>query len=164
MVKLAKLAFRLTVSTTRLVPSSQLLRSDQPACLADGWRDMDWIPQVSLLYGTAFSLASIALTSGRYQLDWLYILFWVWLTPMLTAVGIATMFIGLAIMVPRVGHATWRAYRVVFQKLAELVRVQYGQCGGRTSLDIRILRARGPSGATETDASHWFRLLAPPDQ
>ena len=97
---------------------------------------MDWIPQVSLLYGTAFSLASIALTSGRYRLDWLYMLFWVWLTPMLTAVGIATMFIGLAIMVPRVGHATWRTYRVVFQKLAELVRVQYGQCGGRTSLDI----------------------------
>jgi uncharacterized membrane protein len=44
-------------------------------------------------------------------------LFWVWLTPMLTAVGIATMFIGLAIMVPRVGHATWRAYRVVFKSL-----------------------------------------------
>jgi hypothetical protein len=136
MVKLAKRAFRLTVSTTRPAPSTQLLRSDQPACLADGWRDMDWIPQASLLYGTAFSLASIALTSGRYLLDWLHMLFWVWLIAMLTAVGIATMFIGLAIMVPRVGHATWRTYRVVFQKLAELVRVQYGQCGGRTSLDI----------------------------
>ena len=78
---------------------------------------MDWIPQASLLYGAAFSLASIALTSGRYLLDWLHMLFWVWLIAMLTAVGIATMFIGLAIMVPRVGHATWRAYRVVFKSL-----------------------------------------------
>ncbi len=38
-------------------------------------------------------------------------LLWGWLIALLTAVGIATLFVGLAITFPLVGHATWHAYR-----------------------------------------------------
>ena len=41
-------------------------------------------------------------------------LLWAWLIAILTAFGIATLFIGLAIMFPLVGHATWRAFRGIF--------------------------------------------------
>lgn len=36
---------------------------------------------------------------------------WAWLIAILTAAGVATFFIGLAIVFPLLGHATWRAYR-----------------------------------------------------
>jgi len=38
-------------------------------------------------------------------------LLWAWLIAVLTAIGLATMFVGLAIVFPLVGHATWHAYR-----------------------------------------------------
>ncbi|MCG8690825.1 MAG: DUF2189 domain-containing protein [Minwuiales bacterium] len=38
-------------------------------------------------------------------------LLWGWLIALLTAVGIATLFVGLAVTFPLVGHATWHAYR-----------------------------------------------------
>lgn len=38
-------------------------------------------------------------------------LLWAWLIGVLIAMGLATMFIGLAIVFPLVGHATWHAYR-----------------------------------------------------
>lgn len=40
-------------------------------------------------------------------------LLWAWLVALLTAAGIATAFLGLAITFPLVGHATWHAYRAV---------------------------------------------------
>lgn len=36
---------------------------------------------------------------------------WAWLIALLTAVGIATLFVGLIVTFPLVGHATWHAYR-----------------------------------------------------
>jgi uncharacterized membrane protein len=40
-------------------------------------------------------------------------LLWGWLIALLMAVGIATGFLGLAIMFPLVAHATWHAYRAI---------------------------------------------------
>jgi uncharacterized membrane protein len=38
-------------------------------------------------------------------------LLWGWLIAVLTAIGLATMFIGLIVVFPLIGHATWHAYR-----------------------------------------------------
>ena len=40
-------------------------------------------------------------------------LLWAWLIAALTAFGIATMFLGLIIVFPLIGHATWHAYRTI---------------------------------------------------
>lgn len=38
-------------------------------------------------------------------------LLWAWLIGVLTAIGLATLFLGLAVIFPLIGHATWHAYR-----------------------------------------------------
>ena len=38
-------------------------------------------------------------------------LLWAWLIAVLTAAGVATFFVGLALVFPLLGHATWHAYR-----------------------------------------------------
>jgi uncharacterized membrane protein len=40
-------------------------------------------------------------------------LLWAWLIAILCAMGLATLFVGLVIVFPLVGHATWHAYRSV---------------------------------------------------
>jgi uncharacterized membrane protein len=40
-------------------------------------------------------------------------LLWAWLIAALTAIGLATMFVGLIVVFPLVGHATWHAYRAL---------------------------------------------------
>ena len=40
-------------------------------------------------------------------------LLWAWLIAILTAIGLATMFLGLIIVFPLIGHATWHAYRTI---------------------------------------------------
>lgn len=40
-------------------------------------------------------------------------LLWAWLIATLTAIGLATMFIGLIVVFPLIGHATWHAYRTI---------------------------------------------------
>lgn len=40
-------------------------------------------------------------------------LLWAWLIGVLTAIGLATLFLGLAIVFPLIGHATWHAYRSI---------------------------------------------------
>lgn len=40
-------------------------------------------------------------------------LLWAWLIGVLTAIGCATMFVGLAVVFPLIGHATWHAYRSI---------------------------------------------------
>jgi uncharacterized membrane protein len=40
-------------------------------------------------------------------------LLWAWLIALLTALGIATLFLGLIIVFPLIGHATWHAYRTI---------------------------------------------------
>ena len=41
---------------------------------------------------------------------------WAWLVGVFVAVGIATFFVGLIVIFPLLGHATWHAYREVFGK------------------------------------------------
>lgn len=38
-------------------------------------------------------------------------LLWAWLIVIFTAAGVATLFVGLALVFPLIGHATWHAYR-----------------------------------------------------
>jgi len=38
-------------------------------------------------------------------------LLWAWLIGIITAAGVATFFVGLAIAFPLLGHASWHAYR-----------------------------------------------------
>ena len=40
-------------------------------------------------------------------------LLWAWLIAVLTAFGVATMFVGLVVVFPLIGHATWHAYRSI---------------------------------------------------
>ena len=40
-------------------------------------------------------------------------LLWAWLVAVLTAFGVATMFLGLIVVFPLIGHATWHAYRSI---------------------------------------------------
>lgn len=40
-------------------------------------------------------------------------LLWAWLIAVLTAIGFATMFVGLIVVFPLIGHATWHAYRSI---------------------------------------------------
>jgi uncharacterized membrane protein len=40
-------------------------------------------------------------------------LLWAWLIAALTAIGLATMFLGLIVVFPLIGHATWHAYRTI---------------------------------------------------
>lgn len=40
-------------------------------------------------------------------------LLWAWLIAILTAIGFATMFLGLIVVFPLIGHATWHAYRTI---------------------------------------------------
>lgn len=47
------------------------------------------------------------------RLNFSAMLLWAWLIALLTAVGIATLFVGLIVTFPLVGHATWHAYRAL---------------------------------------------------
>ncbi|MEQ1863699.1 MAG: DUF2189 domain-containing protein [Micropepsaceae bacterium] len=40
-------------------------------------------------------------------------LLWAWLIAVLIAAGLATMFVGLIVVFPLIGHATWHAYRAI---------------------------------------------------
>lgn len=53
-----------------------------------------------------------AITSVRALLaNFAPLIFWAMLIVLLTAIGFATLFVGLIITIPIVGHATWHAYR-----------------------------------------------------
>ena len=49
-------------------------------------------------------------------------LLWAWLIAVLTAAGIATMFLGLIVVFPLIGHATWHAYRTIVEGEAPSAR------------------------------------------
>ncbi len=54
------------------------------------------------------------LTSLRaVQANWRPMMLWAGLIVVFTAAGIATLFVGLAITLPLIGHATWHAYRAL---------------------------------------------------
>lgn len=55
--------------------------------------------------------AAIAASVTAVRLNWRPMALWAALIVVFTAVGMATLFIGLVIAMPLVGHATWHAYR-----------------------------------------------------
>jgi uncharacterized membrane protein len=56
------------------------------------------------------------LTSLRaVQQNWQAMMLWAGLIVIFTAAGIATLFVGLAVTLPLIGHATWHAYRAVVE-------------------------------------------------
>jgi uncharacterized membrane protein len=61
---------------------------------------------VDVLTAMAFSVRTVMQHPGP-------MLLWAWLIAVLTAVGLATMFIGLIVVFPLIGHATWHAYRTI---------------------------------------------------
>lgn len=54
------------------------------------------------------------LTSLRaVRRNWKAMLLWAWLVAAITAVGLATFYVGLVILFPLLGHASWHAYRAL---------------------------------------------------
>ncbi|MEM8986885.1 MAG: DUF2189 domain-containing protein [Pseudomonadota bacterium] len=45
-------------------------------------------------------------------------LLWAWIIAVLIAAGFATLFVGLAVVFPLIGHATWRAYKDIIEPTA----------------------------------------------
>jgi uncharacterized membrane protein len=58
---------------------------------------------------SAFTAIETSVTAVR--LNWKPMALWAALIVVFTAAGIATLFIGLAVTMPLIGHATWHAYR-----------------------------------------------------
>jgi uncharacterized membrane protein len=58
-------------------------------------------------------LTAIALSAQLVMNNPGPMLLWAWLIAILSAMGLATLFVGLIIVFPLVGHATWHAYKSV---------------------------------------------------
>ncbi len=56
-------------------------------------------------------IGAIATSIAVVRRNWQAMALWAALIVVFTAAGLATMFVGLALVVPLVGHATWHAYR-----------------------------------------------------
>ena len=77
------------------------------------------------LQGGVFVATAASTYAGTPTLNgWIYVhtffaittlLVWAALIALLTAIGIATAFIGLIFLMPLVGHATWHAYRALIE-------------------------------------------------
>jgi uncharacterized membrane protein len=61
---------------------------------------------VDVLTAMGFSIKTVMSYPGP-------MLLWAWLIAVLTAAGIATLFLGLIVVFPLIGHATWHAYRTI---------------------------------------------------
>jgi uncharacterized membrane protein len=71
---------------------------------------------VPLLMVRDVDAVTAVLTSIRaVKANPLPMLLWAWLIALLTAFGIATLYLGLIVTFPLVGHATWHAFRAVIQ-------------------------------------------------
>lgn len=67
------------------------------------------VPMLMVRDVDAASAIIASLQAVRHNLP--AMLLWAWLVALLTAVGIATAFLGLIVLFPLVGHASWHAYR-----------------------------------------------------
>lgn len=57
------------------------------------------------------AMSAIIASLRSVKLNWKPLLLWAWLIALITAAGIATLFVGLIVTFPLIGHATWHAYR-----------------------------------------------------
>lgn len=69
---------------------------------------------IPMILDRGVNVITAILTSLRaVQTNWRPMILWAGLIVIFTAAGIATMFFGLAITLPLIGHATWHAYRAL---------------------------------------------------
>ncbi len=54
---------------------------------------------------------AIATSWTAVQINWKPMVLWAALIAFFTGVGLATFFVGLAVSLPLIGHASWHAYR-----------------------------------------------------
>ncbi|MBW7837204.1 MAG: DUF2189 domain-containing protein [Sphingomonadales bacterium] len=71
---------------------------------------------IPMLLDRDIDFISAALASFEaVRRNWAAMLLWAWIIAVLMAVGIATFYIGLIVVFPLIGHATWHAYRAIVQ-------------------------------------------------
>ena len=61
------------------------------------------------------TLTAMISSFNAVRLNFGPMLLWAMLITVLTAVGFATLHLGLVLILPLIGHATWHAYREVVQ-------------------------------------------------
>ncbi len=57
------------------------------------------------------AITAIATSVTAVRRNFWPMMLWAWLIGVLTAIGLATLFVGFIVIFPLVGHATWHAYR-----------------------------------------------------
>lgn len=69
---------------------------------------------IPMILDRGVNVITAILTSLRaVKTNWRPMVLWAGLIVVFTAAGIATMFVGLAVTLPLIGHATWHAYRAL---------------------------------------------------
>lgn len=62
------------------------------------------------------AISAVIASFAAVQANWLPMLLWAGLIALLSAIGIAMLFIGLVFTFPLLGHATWHAYRAIVRQ------------------------------------------------
>ena len=57
------------------------------------------------------AMSAIIVSLKSVRKNWKAMLLWAWLIALITTVGLATLYVGLIVTFPLIGHATWHAYR-----------------------------------------------------
>ncbi len=61
------------------------------------------------------AVTAILLSLAAVRRNWKPLLLWAWLVVTITAVGLATFYVGLIVFFPLLGHASWHAYRALVE-------------------------------------------------
>lgn len=59
------------------------------------------------------AMTAIITSLRSVRRNWKALLLWAWLVAAITAVGLATFYVGLVVLFPLLGHASWHAYRAL---------------------------------------------------
>ena len=95
------------LTVTSGLPPIRTVGMDAPwRWLREGWRDFRAATGTSLFYGVALTAMGVLLTQtwGKGAI-----------VVVLTGVGFAAFYVGLLVVLPVIGHATWHAYREVVE-------------------------------------------------
>ena len=59
------------------------------------------------------AISAILLSIAAVRRNWKALLLWAWLIAAITAIGLASFYVGLILLFPLLGHASWHAYRAL---------------------------------------------------
>jgi len=59
------------------------------------------------------AVSAMLLSLAAVRRNWKALLLWAWLVAGITVVGLATFYVGLIVLFPLLGHASWHAYRAL---------------------------------------------------